>query len=80
MNTPTQQVPKVQLTADHESALLCHEPADSYPKAEHIPLTSDMVLKAVFGSPGSEDVLAALLRVVRRGCGSCSMPHVSSDT
>ena len=31
-----------------------------------IPLTSDMVFKAVFGSPGSEDVLSALLSAVHR--------------
>ncbi|TVR94751.1 MAG: Rpn family recombination-promoting nuclease/putative transposase, partial [Spirochaetaceae bacterium] len=34
-----------------------------------ISLTSDMVFKAVFGSPGSEDVLAALLSAVRQDYG-----------
>ena len=86
MNTPTQQAANFQLTADHESALLCHEPEDAYsagdaypeeeasPEAEHIPLTSDMVFKAVFGSPGSEDVLSALLNAVRQDYG---FPEVS---
>ena len=32
-------------------------------------LTSDMVFKAVFGSPGSEDVLSALLSAVRQDYG-----------
>ena len=81
MNTPTQPAANFQLTADHEHApaLLCHEPEDTYsagdaytdasPDAEHIPLTSDMVFKAVFGSPGSEDVLSALLSAVRQDYG-----------
>ncbi|TVR85432.1 MAG: hypothetical protein EA428_15845, partial [Spirochaetaceae bacterium] len=34
-----------------------------------ISLTSDMVFKAVFGSPGSEDVLGALLSAVRQDYG-----------
>ena len=78
MNTPTQQASRFQLTADHDTALLCHEPDGAYPEAspeaEHIPLTSDMVFKAVFGSPGSEDVLAALLSAVRQDYG---FPEVS---
>ncbi|MCA1755651.1 MAG: Rpn family recombination-promoting nuclease/putative transposase, partial [Spirochaeta sp.] len=44
-------------------------PEAESPEAEHIPLTSDMVFKAVFGSPGSEDVLAALLSAVRQDYG-----------
>ncbi|MFN2312464.1 MAG: Rpn family recombination-promoting nuclease/putative transposase [Spirochaetia bacterium] len=80
MNAPTQQASRFRLTVDHETALLCHEPdgaysaEDAYTQAEQIPLTSDMVFKAVFGSPGSEYVLAALLSAVRQDYG---FPEVS---
>ena len=37
-----------------------------------VSLTSDMVFKAVFGSPGSENVLSALLSAVRRDALGCA--------
>ncbi len=80
MKIPTHHASSFPLSTDHSSALLCHEPDGAYSagdtslEAELIPLTSDMVFKAVFGSPGSEDVLASLLSAVRQDYG---FPEVS---
>ena len=76
MNTPTQTATIFYLFTQHERGLLCHQPEDEYSDDVLIPLTSDIVFKGVFGSPGSEAILAALLSAVRQDYGFPAVSEV----